>query len=141
MDAKEQNSVILGRCYELESNSKISDYQAVFIGSNEKTMMNLALSIGVSTWNVYDCGNGKLEQVSLKNTQWIKRRRFLIEKLKDTKTVGIVVATLGIKDYLKAISFIKQALKKVNKKSYILSVGKINPAKLANFSEVIMKHF
>lgn len=38
--------------------------------------------------------------------------------------------------YLPLISHIRNRLKKAHKKSYTVSVGKINPSKLANFMEV-----
>ena len=38
--------------------------------------------------------------------------------------------------YLPLINLIRNQLKKAHKKSYTVSVGKINPAKLANFMEI-----
>lgn len=67
----------------------------------------------------------------------LRRRYFLIEKIKDSNTVGIVIGTLGVKNYLQAIERIKKLLKLHNKKYYMVSVGKPTVAKLANFPEVI----
>ncbi|KYN02549.1 Diphthamide biosynthesis protein 2 [Cyphomyrmex costatus] len=105
-----------------------------FLGEKEKTLALLAMSIPVERW--YCFTNRKIIEFDALNTPWLKRRRFLIEKLRDAKVVGIVVATLGIQEYLAAINTVKRILKQKNKKSYLLSVGKINPAKLANFAEV-----
>ena len=105
-----------------------------FLGPNGKTLGNLAMTIPAKTW-FYSEG-GEIKTFEALNTPWIKRRRFLVEKLKDAKVVAIVVATLGIKNYLRIINTLKSTLKKVNKKTYMLSVGKINPPKLANFPEV-----
>jgi diphthamide biosynthesis enzyme Dph1/Dph2-like protein len=38
--------------------------------------------------------------------------------------------------YLPLISHLRALLKKAHKKSYTVSVGKLNPAKLANFAEI-----
>lgn len=127
-------STVLGRNYTLENGYNIQDYKGFFLGVAEKTFSILAMSIHVKRW--YSFANNKIREFEELNTPWLRRRRFLIEKLKDAKIVGIVVATLGIKEYLTAINTVKKILKAKNKKSYILNVGKINPAKLANFPEV-----
>jgi len=129
-------SIVLGRNYTLENGYNIEDYEGFFWGEEGKTFSVLAMSIPVKRW--YSFANGEIHEFEALNTPWLKRRRFLIEKLKDAKVVGILVATLGIKEYLTAISTVKRILKQKNKKFYILSVGKINPAKLANFPEVCM---
>lgn len=127
-------SIVLGRHYTLENGYNIQDYEAFFLGEEGKTLALLAMGVPVKRW--YCFINNKINEFEALNTPWLKRRRFLIEKLKDAKVVGIVVATLGIKEYLTAINTVKKTLKQMNKKSYILNVGKINPAKLANFPEV-----
>lgn len=127
-------SVVLGRCYALENGYNVQDYEGFFLGEEGKTLALLAMSTPVRRW--YCFANDKISEFEALNTPWLKRRRFLIEKLRDARVVGIVVATLGIQEYLTAINTVKRILKQKNKKSYLLSVGKINPAKLANFPEV-----
>ena len=135
VDAKDNSSVvILGRNFTLEETYKVEDYEAFFLGDGGKTFATLATTIPAKKWYYFE--NNSIVEFEALNTPWLKRRRFLVEKLKDAKVVGIVVATLGIKDYLKVITMVKNILKQKNKKSYILSVGKINPAKLANFPEI-----
>lgn len=38
--------------------------------------------------------------------------------------------------YLPLIAYLRQVLVNAHKKSYTISVGKLNPAKLANFAEI-----
>ncbi|XP_015429435.1 PREDICTED: diphthamide biosynthesis protein 2 [Dufourea novaeangliae] len=134
-DVKDNMStIILGRSFKLEKGYKIEDYEAFFLGSGDKTFTTLEITIPAKKWYYFE--NSSITEYQALSTPWLKRRRFLIEKLKDAKVVGIVVATLGIKDYLKILSMIKNILKQKNKKSYILSVGKVNPMKLANFPEI-----
>lgn len=84
------------------------------------------------------------------------RRYALIQQARDADVFGILVGTLGVGEhqvlwqillfydkyvaheasYLPLISHIRIRLKKAHKKSYTISVGKINPSKLANFMEV-----
>lgn len=65
------------------------------------------------------------------------RRRFLVEKAKDARTIGILIGTLGVQNYLQVIGHLRQLIRKAGRKSYTLAVGKLNVAKLANFQEVI----
>lgn len=67
---------------------------------------------------------------------WFKRRRFLIEKCKDANTVGILICKLAGEQTKEIIKRLKQLCQVNGKKSYIISVGKPNIAKLANFPEV-----
>lgn len=66
----------------------------------------------------------------------IQRRFYLMEKLKDSNTVGIIVGTLGVSGYLDAIKRVSKLVRRKGKKCYVISVGKPTVAKLANFSEV-----
>ncbi|KAK0075067.1 hypothetical protein PV325_007428 [Microctonus aethiopoides] len=129
-----KNILICGRTWTLDNGGKLDDYQAVYIGENDKTLVTLTMSIPTKSWHYIF--NNAMEYFEVMDNPWLKKRRYLVEKLKDARTVGIVVATLGIKDYLEALSTIKSILKKKNKKSYIFSIGKPNPTKLANFSEI-----
>lgn len=129
-----ETEVILGRYYNLKPGDSIRDYEAIFLGPNGKTLSNLAMSLPAKGWHHYD--TSKIRKFSASDSVWLKRRRYLVEKLKDARIVGIVVATLGIKNYLESIAAVKSALKRKNKKTYIICVGKPNPAKLANFPEV-----
>ncbi|KAF7987458.1 hypothetical protein HCN44_003220 [Aphidius gifuensis] len=135
VDTKNATSAIIsGRSWILNDDTCLEDYHGVFIGDNDKTLASLAMSIPTKTWQY--TVDDELKTFEVTKNPWLRRRRFLVEKLKDANTVGIVVATLGIKDYMQALSNIKNILKQKNKKSYVFSVGKPNPSKLANFPEV-----
>jgi diphthamide biosynthesis enzyme Dph1/Dph2-like protein len=64
------------------------------------------------------------------------RRYAVVQKSRDADVFGILVGTLGVASYLPLISHIRKLLLQARKKSYTISVGKLNPAKLANFSEI-----
>lgn len=70
------------------------------------------------------------------NSNVAKRRNFLIEKIKDANVIGVVVATLAVKNYLVILDRVKKLCKAHKKTCYTISVGKPNVAKLANFPEV-----
>lgn len=82
------------------------------------------------------------------------KRYAIVEKAKDADVIGILVGTLGVgwsffslskpnrmltdssASYLPLISTLKALIASKEKKSYTVAVGKLNPAKLANFLEV-----
>lgn len=64
------------------------------------------------------------------------RRYAKILSLATAGTIGILVNTLSVADYLPSIDGIRQRIAAAGKKSYSIVVGKLNPAKLANFAEI-----
>lgn len=70
------------------------------------------------------------------DSKLIKKRYYLIEKIRDANTIGIVIGTLAVKNYLKVIERIKKLAEVSGKKYYLISVGKPTVAKLANIGEV-----
>lgn len=66
----------------------------------------------------------------------VKRRRFLIEKAREARVVGIVAGTLGVAGYLTAIARLRELIARSGRKSYTVVAGKPNPQKLANFPEI-----
>lgn len=49
---------------------------------------------------------------------------------------GLVVGNVGLASGRELVAELREALKAKKKKSYTLSVGRLNPAKLANFAEI-----
>ncbi|CAI4219295.1 unnamed protein product [Parascedosporium putredinis] len=71
------------------------------------------------------------------NTAALLRRRFArVLSLAGAGTVGILVNTLSVANYLPSIDALRARLARAAKKSYTVVVGKLNPAKLANFAEI-----
>ncbi|OAG45390.1 diphthamide biosynthesis protein 2 [Fonsecaea monophora] len=66
----------------------------------------------------------------------LRRRYALVTSLTTVSAWGILVNTLSVKNYLSILSHIQSLISAADKKSYLFVVGKLNPAKLANFSEI-----
>jgi len=108
----------------------------IFIGSDNERFFNLSASIKAERWFIY---NPRIKSLSEKNpllSNYIRRRYFSIEKCKDSRTLGLIVGTLTSKGYLDVIDRIKSMAKARGIKTQIISVGRVNPAKLANFLEI-----
>ncbi|PPQ91528.1 hypothetical protein CVT25_008796 [Psilocybe cyanescens] len=76
------------------------------------------------------------ESATGRTNKMLMRRYVAVQKVRDADVFGILVGTLGVASYLPLISHIRRLLARKQKKSYTISVGKLNPAKLANFLEV-----
>ena len=66
----------------------------------------------------------------------LRRRYALITSLSTVSIFGILINTLSVKSYLHIMEHVKKQIAAAGKKSYTFVMGKVNAAKLANFSEV-----
>lgn len=88
-------------------------------------------------WQCYNPQLNELKDViSPLGTIWMRRRLFFVEKCKDAQSLGIIVGTLTAIGYLDIVDRIQKLAHARGIRSYILSVGKVNPAKIANFHEI-----
>ncbi|CAD5123911.1 DgyrCDS12219 [Dimorphilus gyrociliatus] len=111
--------------------------EGLFIGSEENGMLpRLTLQYNHLQWSTYDPQTKKFLKHSTIPRKLMMKRFHLVEKAKDARIIGILVGTLGVKGYNEALDHIRTLIKKRGKKCYTLAVGKLNPAKLANFPEV-----
>lgn len=73
---------------------------------------------------------------STTTTPLLRRRYALITRLSTIPIFGILINTLSVSHYLLALQHCQHLILASGKKSYTFVVGKINAAKLANFSEI-----
>ncbi|KAH6615745.1 putative diphthamide synthesis protein-domain-containing protein [Chaetomium sp. MPI-SDFR-AT-0129] len=69
-------------------------------------------------------------------TRLLGRRYARLLSLASAGIIGILVNTLSVSNYLESIDALRKQIAAAGKKSYTVVVGKLNPAKLANFAEV-----
>lgn len=133
LDLKEVPVFHVHDCFETKND------RALYVGANNKKMMHLRATLPSHTvLFVYNpqSENKEIKQFEM-DSRIIKRRYFLSEKIKDSKTIGIAIGTLAVKNYLKVVERMKQLLAAHKKKYYVISVGRLTVAKFANFPEVI----
>ncbi|XP_062545258.1 2-(3-amino-3-carboxypropyl)histidine synthase subunit 2 [Armigeres subalbatus] len=108
----------------------------VFVGGDNKSFFHTSNGIKARQWFRYDPESDALTQDSPLDSKWLRRRLYYVEKCKDASSLGIVVATLTANGYLDVVNRVQKMAKARGIRTYIISVGKINPAKLANFVEI-----
>lgn len=139
IELQESPNKFLGRVVRNMHNEELpvevlQDCVCINVGSRGQTLFNYTISVTAMEWYLLDKETNKLER--LEETIWFKRRRFLVEKCKDAEVIGILVCKLAGDQTRDIIKRMKQLCKVNGKKSYIVSVGKPNVAKLANFPEI-----
>jgi len=66
----------------------------------------------------------------------LKRRFFLTQKARDANVFGILVSNLSQLYLVDVVKSLQRILQDADRTAYSFAVGKINPAKLANFAEI-----
>ena len=114
----------------------VEEYQVFYIGAEGPTLSNLLLNYSRCQFHSYNPVTMVSRKEGLNVNKALGKRYFLIQKAKEATTVGILMGTLGAADYLEIVQRIKAVLKHARKKYYSIAMGKLNPAKLANFMEI-----
>ncbi|XP_064553049.1 2-(3-amino-3-carboxypropyl)histidine synthase subunit 2 [Drosophila montana] len=108
----------------------------IFVGADNQSFANLSLTTKAFQWHILDGAKGTLSAKNPLTAQYIRRRYYYIEKCKDAQTLGLIVATLSAVGYLDVVTRLQEMAKSRGIKTQLISVGRINPAKLANFLEI-----
>ncbi|MEE6495166.1 hypothetical protein FKM82_001970 [Ascaphus truei] len=112
------------------------NYSIFFVGSEGPTLSNIMLTWPRCSFFSFNPETREGRKEGLDVNRALMKRYYLIERARDARVVGILVGTLGVADYLFALTHLKDIIHRAGKKSYMLAMGKLNPAKLANFPEV-----
>lgn len=119
--------------------TKLSEYHLFHI-ADPPTSLLLTLASRVASMYVFPTNTQPSTHalVSLqKSTGLLLRRRYgLITSLSSVSTFGILINTLSVKNYLDMLEHVKERIRAAGKSYYTFVVGKVNAAKLANFSEI-----
>jgi diphthamide biosynthesis protein 2 len=117
----------------------LRDWQLFHI-SEPPTSLLLTLSSRVAAIHVYstqEIDGSEPQKPLLASTSLVLRRRYaLVTSLATVPIWGILINTLSVKNYLHMVDHVRGKIAAAGKKSYLFVVGKLNAAKVANFSEI-----
>ncbi|KAL5519746.1 hypothetical protein ACEPAG_1406 [Sanghuangporus baumii] len=108
----------------------------VWVGEESTTLTKLLMASSGSSVISYSPRSGTVQEQTHMTNKLLMRRYAILQKARDADVFGILIGTLGVSSYLPLVQHLRQLLRKAHKKPYTVSVGKINPAKLANFMEI-----
>ncbi|SPQ24634.1 78cdd35b-6575-4810-aba9-1302f9de3903 [Thermothielavioides terrestris] len=111
---------------------------SVFHLSTPPTALLLALSSRVKSLHVHPTTTTTQPTSSsaISTARLLGRRYARVLSLASAGVIGILVNTLSVSNYLASVETLRRQIAAAGKKSYTVVVGKLNPAKLANFAEV-----
>ena len=119
--------------------SKLSEWELFHIANPPEALL-LTLSSRVSRIYIYPVANSSCEQpnklITVSTARALSRRYALLTSVSTVPIFGILINTLSVKNYIHIVEHVKSQILAAGKKSYTFVVGKINAAKVANFSEI-----
>ncbi|MBZ3874739.1 Diphthamide biosynthesis protein 2 [Sciurus carolinensis] len=127
----------LGRCLE--------EYGAFYVGGSEASSdpdLDPDLSRLLLGWApgrpFSSCcpDTGQTQDESARAGRLRARRRYLVERARDARVVGLLAGTMGVAQHREALAHLRNLTKAAGKRSYVLALGQPTPAKLANFPEM-----
>jgi diphthamide biosynthesis protein 2 len=120
-----------------DSPDALRDY-ALFHISDPPTSLLLTLSSRVGSIHIYptDTASPTASSADRMTSMSLRRRYALLTSLNTTPIFGILINTLSVKNYMHILSHVQKQITAAGKKYYTFVVGKVNAAKVANFSEV-----
>lgn len=116
----------------------LSEWQLFHI-SDPPTTLLLTLASRVSAIHIYPTDTPSSDTVKplpASTAMALRRRYAIITSLTTVPIWGILINTLSVKNYLHIVDHVKERIAAAGKKSYMFVVGKLNAAKVANFSEI-----
>lgn len=120
-----------------------SDHALVFIGDDTtRQYLNIILhflSMEQSPpqfWTFNPLSSQLSSDISPRFQRILNRRFYLVQKARQANVFGILVANLSDGRIRNIVKSLRKLVEDNNLSSYTLVVGKINPAKLANFAEI-----
>ncbi|KAJ7235093.1 putative diphthamide synthesis protein-domain-containing protein [Mycena haematopus] len=108
----------------------------IYIGGESLGLTNLLITHSTCSVYSYDPVTKSARLESSRTNRLLMRRYATVQKARDADVFGILVGTLGVASYLPLIKHLRALLARSHRKSYTISVGKLNPSKLANFAEI-----
>lgn len=119
--------------------AELKQWQLFHISEPPKSLL-LILASRVSEIHIFDTSPASSPLASKMQRSLtalsLRRRYALLTSLSSASVFGILVNTLSVKNYLSIVEHVKQRIKAAGKSSYTFVIGKINAAKIANFSEI-----
>ncbi|KAF2735290.1 diphthamide biosynthesis protein [Polyplosphaeria fusca] len=114
----------------------LRDHHLFHISSPPQALL-LTLYSRVSTIHIYPTTTPPpAAAIPATSTPALRRRYALLSTLPSAAVLGILINTLSVKNYMTVLAHVQSLIAAAGKKSYTFVVGKVNAAKVANFSEV-----
>lgn len=119
--------------------TKLKDWQLFHISDPPESLL-LTLASRLASIRIYPISTiddqRYREPFLVSTSRALNRRYALLTSVSTASIFGILINTLSVKNYLHIVECVKCQIQAAGKKSYTFVVGKVNAAKIANFSEI-----
>lgn len=120
----------------LRDPTKLIEWRLFHISDPPESLL-LTLTSRVSSIHVFPTTTAEVTPVADVTAAVALRRRYaLLTSVTTVPIFGILINTLSVKNYLHIVEHVKSCISASGRKSYTFVVGKVNAAKVANFSEI-----
>ncbi|KGB79085.1 diphthamide biosynthesis protein 2 [Cryptococcus deuterogattii R265] len=107
-----------------------------YIGEEGRSCMNLQMTHANNPLFIYSPSSQSVSPLHRSTSRLLSRRLFALHQALSADVFGLIVSNIGLASSKPLLARLREDLKRAKKKSYTLSVGRLNPAKLANFAEI-----
>ncbi|GHJ88138.1 hypothetical protein NliqN6_4540 [Naganishia liquefaciens] len=114
----------------------MQDCTIFYVGEETRGLVNLMMENAENRIYQYSPEEGCVYPLHVKSPRLLSRRLFALHSSFSASTYGILVHNVGLARSHGLVKHLRKLLKDKGKKSYTVSVGRVNPAKLANFEVV-----
>ena len=133
---------------EVPKNLDFSSFTLVFIGDHQGQSEGLRQYMNTVLWYlsakskpadfwVYSPLQKTLETSIPPGIQrQLNRRFYLIQKARDASIYGILIGTLSQRYFRSVVDALRNVIEEKGRTQYTFAMGKVNPAKIANFAEI-----
>lgn len=105
-----------------------------YLGPDSRSLLNLQMTHSSTPIYAYTPEDGARSLTGA--SRLLSRRLYAVHQAMASDVFGLVVGNIGLKSSQPLVQTLRDELRAQQKKSYTLSVGRLNPAKLANFAEI-----
>ncbi|WVR06104.1 diphthamide biosynthesis protein 2 [Kwoniella sp. DSM 27419] len=124
------------RAIETPEGLDMADCVLWYIGEEGRSCMNLQMTHAYNPLFVYSPTKQDVAALHRTTSRLLQKRLFALHSAMNADIFGLIVSNIGLRSSQPLLRQLREDLKRAKKKSYTLSVGRLNPAKLANFAEV-----
>ena len=121
-----------------ENGVSLADWQLFHVSEPPQSLL-LTLSSRVDAIHIYEPSPSEEKSprsIEMSSKIALRRRYAILTSLTTVPIFGILINTLSVRNYMTILNHVKKIIASAGKKSYTFVVGKVNAAKIANFSEV-----
>ncbi|WVN89172.1 diphthamide biosynthesis protein 2 [Cryptococcus depauperatus CBS 7841] len=107
-----------------------------YIGEEGRSCMNIQMTHANNPLYIYSPVSQTTSPLHSSTSRLLSRRLFALHQALSADIFGLIVSNIGLSSSQLLLKRLREDLKRAKKKSYTLTVGRLNPAKLANFAEI-----